>query len=253
MVRCPIIVITDSLGTETSSRKTKPISHQQGLRDVLVIVKKWILTPLLSLAMFSSMVGCGAKRGLTVDPPVDPVFINGTSRVPSYPPRIGIRRPGRASTEPWTVSNLSNRWRYIIVHHSATASGGAKRFDAAHKNKGWDELGYHFVIGNGSDTRDGQIEVGGRWRKQKHGAHCRVSPYDSNEYNEHGIGICLVGDFTHRSPSRAQMRALINLTKGLLNETHLPASAVHYHKDFDSTECPGRYFPYREFERAIRN
>ena len=220
--------------------------------DVLVIVKKWILTPLLSLAMLSSMVGCAAQRGLTVDPPLDPVLLR-DSRTPNYPPRTGTNIARWTATEPWTVANLSNRWRYIIVHHSATASGGADRFDAAHKNNGWDELGYHFVIGNGSDTRDGQIEVGPRWPKQKHGAHCRVSPYDSNEYNEHGIGICLVGDFTNRPPSRAQMRALINLTKGLLKDTHLPASAVHYHRDLDSTDCPGRHFSYDEYKRALRN
>ena len=40
--------------------------------------------------------------------------------------------------------------------------------------KGWDELGYHFVIGNGTDTRDGQVEVGSRrdlymrlWRHER--------------------------------------------------------------------------------------
>jgi hypothetical protein len=49
---------------------------------------------------------------------------------------------------------------------SATDLGGAKRFHKQHKARGWDGLGYHFVIGNGSDTADGEIEVGHRWKIQ---------------------------------------------------------------------------------------
>ena len=51
-------------------------------------------------------------------------------------------------------------------------------------------LAYHFVIGNGTDTQDGQIEMGSRWLKQLQGGHVK------NHYiNEVGIGICLVGNF----------------------------------------------------------
>src|SRR5687768_8825904 len=59
----------------------------------------------------------------------------------------------------WTPSARANDWRWIVIHHSATPAGGAKTFDKMHKAKGWDELGYHFVIGNGTDTADGQVEV----------------------------------------------------------------------------------------------
>ena len=63
-------------------------------------------------------------------------------------------------------SNKSDRWTCIVIHHSATDEGNAERFDRMHKAKGWDELGYDFVIGNGTDTRDGQVEVGPRWPVQ---------------------------------------------------------------------------------------
>ena len=192
-------------------------------------------------------MGCSPRRGTTVNPLPDPIFIESTKPTTINPSGGGTRR------EPWTVARLENRWKYIIVHHSATSSGGARAFDRAHRNNGWDELGYHFVIGNGTDTLDGQLEVGDRWRKQKHGAHTRVDINDDNRYNMHGIGICLVGDFSRQRPSRKQMAELIRLTKGLLRDTHLRPSAVSYHKDFDSTECPGRNFPYREFQRALRN
>ena len=32
-------------------------------------------------------------------------------------------------------------------------------------------LAYHFVIGNGTSTGNGQIEVGDRWRRQINGGH----------------------------------------------------------------------------------
>ncbi|NIA07953.1 MAG: hypothetical protein GWP14_10055 [Actinobacteria bacterium] len=218
-------------------------------------LEKRILPALLAvaLAMLSSAVGCSPQRGTTVDPLPQPIFRENTK--PNT--NIGTGRVSRTRTTtgrgPWTVANLSNRWKYIIIHHSATAEGGAKRFDIAHRNNGWDELGYHFVIGNGSDTRDGKIEVGPRWYEQKHGAHCRVPGDTTNKYNKHGIGICLVGNFDYKPPSRKQMQALIRLTKGLLKETRLPVSAVHFHRDFKGTDCPGRYFPYEEFKRALRN
>ena len=96
-------------------------------------------------------------------------------------------------------------WHYIVIHHSATPSGGAKAFDRMHREKGWDELGYHFVVGNGTDTGDGQIEVGSRWPKQKWGAHAKTP---DNRFNKTGIGICLVGNFDTERPTRAQMASL---------------------------------------------
>ena len=90
----------------------------------------------------------------------------------------------------WIPPVAPRQWKWIVIHHSATTTGGAAEFDKMHKAKGWDELGYDFVIGNGSDTGNGQIEVGPRWTKQKIGAHAKSS---DNRFNEYGIGICLVG------------------------------------------------------------
>ena len=60
----------------------------------------------------------------------------------------------------WVPPVAARPWRWIVVHHSDTTTGGAAAFDKMHREKGWDELGYDFVIGNGSDTGDGQVEVG---------------------------------------------------------------------------------------------
>ena len=145
-------------------------------------------------------------------------------------------------------------WRYIIVHHSATDGGSARTFDVAHRHRGWDELGYHFVITNGAGGSDGVVEVGSRWRKQKWGAHCGGTP--DNEYNNHGIGICLVGDFTRRMPSARQLSALKRLVTFLIRVYSVPPENVMGHRDGPNcaTACPGELlhrYVWGPFRREI--
>jgi N-acetyl-anhydromuramyl-L-alanine amidase AmpD len=137
----------------------------------------------------------------------------------------------------WTPSAASNQWRWIVIHHSATPAGGAKAFDKMHKAKGWDELGYHFVVGNGTDTRDGQVEVGPRWSKQKWGAHAKTS---DNRFNRFGIGICLVGNFDNERPTKAQLASLSKLVAFLMKTYNVPADRVIGHGETKATDCPGR-------------
>ena len=45
-------------------------------------------------------------------------------------------------------------WRYIVLHHSASASGNYDQIDGEHRKLlGIDGCGYHFVIGNGTGSR----------------------------------------------------------------------------------------------------
>ncbi len=151
------------------------------------------------------------------------------------PPHVN----GREGTPSgWTPLVKANAWKWIVIHHSATPTGGAAAFDKMHKAKGWDELGYHFVIGNGTDTHDGQIEVGGRWTKQKWGAHTKTP---DNQFNEHGIGICLVGNFDVSHPSDAQLKSVAKLVSYLMKTYHIPADHVLGHRDCKSTDCPGKF------------
>lgn len=145
---------------------------------------------------------------------------------------------------------IKNRWREIVLHHSATAKGGAVAFDHEHRNvRKWDELGYHFVIGNGTDTYDGKIEVGSRWTKQKTGAHCKTG---DNFYNEHGIGICLVGNFQNTSPTSAQMASVDKLVLFLSQQCGLSAANIKSHGGVThKTDCPGRRFPLSTVKRNL--
>lgn len=171
-------------------------------------------------------------------------------RPPSPPerarPALYSDQPSAAEVRAWSVAKRSDRWRYIVIHHSATPSGNASQFDAAHKKRGWDGLGYDFVIGNGTGSRDGAVEVGYRWRQQLRGAHA-----GDDEMNEHGIGICLVGDFTRTRPTPAQMRALSRLCNFLSSYCGIGRDGYRLHGDVRDTECPGTNFP-RDFLAAPR-
>ncbi len=178
--------------------------------------------------------------------------------LPSKPtptlPSHWSKRPltGRTPMRTWYPrgGKISNRWTTIVIHHSATASGSARTFDKYHREtKHWDALGYHFVIGNGTESPDGQVEVGVRWDQQKHGAHCKTP---SNYFNNHGIGICLVGDFTKSRPTPKQLRALNDLVAFLSQACSIPPSRVTTHGHINrTTKCPGRYFALDPVRRHL--
>jgi len=148
----------------------------------------------------------------------------------------------------WKVP-LHRAWRYILIHHSATDVGSAAQFDAFHKKtRGWEGLGYDFVIGNGTGSGDGQVEVGYRWTEQKVGAHAGPN----NPRNKDGIGICLVGDFTKTKPTAAQMRALARLCNFLAAYCGIPRENFLLHGDVRDTTCPGPNFP-RDFVSSSRH
>ncbi len=142
-------------------------------------------------------------------------------------------------------------WKFIVIHHSATATGSASLFDNSHRARGMvNGLAYHFVISNGSEgLPDGFIEVGARWIRQLHGGHCR-----QEDVNDNGIGICLVGDFTNDRPTDNQMQSLVVLVKGLQSQFRIPDSHVVRHGEIfgEYSECPGKSFPWEHFRKRLK-
>ena len=139
----------------------------------------------------------------------------------------------------------SKKWKYIIIHHSATESGSSEKFNIAHLKKGWKGIGYHFVIDNGTAGKDdGQIETSPRWTEQQDGAHCKAS-----SMNEKGIGVCLVGNFSVDKVSPKQMESLVYLVSMLSKYYNIPKSHIIGHGKVPgaSTECPGKKFPWSTF------
>lgn len=141
------------------------------------------------------------------------------------------------------------KWKYIVIHHSASDSGNASTIDKYHRdNRGWiNGLGYHFLIGNGNGARDGQIEVGNRWNRQIDGAHA-----GNGEYNKHGVGICLIGNFEDEYPTNSQISSLLYLINYLQERCNIPKENVIMHKTFRKTACPGRHFPYNKVMARLR-
>jgi N-acetylmuramoyl-L-alanine amidase-like protein len=208
-------------------------------------------------AILFALAGCKtADIGVlsAIPRPISNTYVRATVHRPREPaPPLGLAAPSFAAADrsDWfPPRGLRRRWDSIVIHHSASATGNAKRFDRYHReSKNWDELGYHFVIGNGQGARDGLVEVGSRWIKQKHGAHCKTA---DNRFNLHGIGICLVGDFSKTAPTGAQMASLVRLIRFLVDECDVPSESIYTHRGVTGkTVCPGKHFPFVAMRRAV--
>ncbi len=112
---------------------------------------------------------------------------------------------------------------YIVVHCSDSPNDlktTAADIHSWHKEKGFDGIGYHYVI-----HRDGTVERGRPLYWQ--GAHCRG-------HNRHSVGICLIGRDNY---PEAQLRSLRRICKQLKKKWI--NSAVVGHRDLDSSKtCP---------------
>ena len=150
-------------------------------------------------------------------------------------------------------SRLEKKWIALVIHHSVTENGNATIFDKFHREtKHWDGIGYDFVIGNGTDSGDGEVEVTFRWQNQTIGAHCGGTR--GNWANKYAVGICLVGNFNHTRPTRRQMRSLVKLVRFLQNRYGIPKSRIYGHKTTPGarvTDCPGKYFPMARLKSTL--
>jgi len=118
----------------------------------------------------------------------------------------------------------------IIIHSTATPAGRAvtvAEITGWHKARGFNGIGYHFVIGlNGEIWAGRDISVAG--------AH-------TVNHNADSIGIAYVGgtDINNKpldTRTDAQKKALFDLICELKNQ--FPNATVHGHRDFARTDCP---------------
>lgn len=122
----------------------------------------------------------------------------------------------------------------IVVHCADTPASmdiGVAEIRRWHtEERGWSDIGYHYVI-----RRDGTIELGRDLDgdgdvDEETGAHVWG-------YNKRSIGICMVGGKGGANFTMPQYDALRNLVKALLEK--YPGSALMGHRDLDeSKECP---------------
>jgi hypothetical protein len=217
-------------------------------------VRKSRSSLLLTAVLLWGLIFVGCTHSPLVPPPVS------MSPPPDFgAPRIGQRpttptdvvAPPRVGSNPWRPTVAARDWKHIVIHHTATGTGSVESINDAHlKNKDkngnpWLGIGYHFVIGNGQGMPDGAIEPTFRWRTQIQGAHAGST---NKDYNERGIGVCLVGNFEKSPPTAAQRKSVKLLVATLKAEYKIPPAGVVGHKDIraSSTECPGKLFPMAE-------
>ncbi len=182
----------------------------------------------------------------------DIVRANGLPSSPVLKMGQRLTVPRAAPLKPVIPLYPSRKWKYIIIHHSATGEDNALSLFKMHLRRGFDNgLGYDFLIANGTcGKKDGQIEVSPRWLKQMDGAHCKAA-----NMNSRGIGICLVGNFSRESVSEEQMDSLVYLVNVLRRYYSIPKKNIMGHGQVPGarTECPGKYFPYNGFFSRLRS
>ncbi len=121
---------------------------------------------------------------------------------------------------------------YIAIHCSATPPSmdiGAETIRKWHKDRGWNDIGYHVVI-----RRNGEVEYGRAFGVR--GAHIRG-------FNSKSIGVCLIGgvDLDMEAEDNftdEQFKTLDRVLTAL--QGLFPEAVVQGHRDFPNVHkaCP---------------
>ena len=128
----------------------------------------------------------------------------------------------------------NNKPEYLIVHHSGgtdaypladTSHHTAQIMESWHLSKGWDGLGYQYVI-----HKDGEVWKGRP--EHRNGAHARG-------YNTKSIGICLSGNFDATNPTDAQVESLTKLLQELSEKYNVPLKNIIPHRNVANKTCYG--------------
>jgi len=154
--------------------------------------------------------------------------------------------------------------KYIILHHSATDYEQNKddiggkligRTICDRAQEKWKKdypdykCDYHFIIGHTGETFKAQPIKQPAW-------HC--TNYQANLVS---VGVCFLGNFEHIEMPIEQFNAGIELIKSLMKQYNIPVINILRHRDVvsdishtaNSTECPGKNFPYVQILDALRN
>ncbi len=114
----------------------------------------------------------------------------------------------------------------IIVHCSDTPAGRHTTVEEIrewHLQRGWSDIGYHFIIGLKGECWEGR-EI------EKVGAHTKGM-------NKSSIGVCYIGGKDNiDTRTEEQEEALVDLLVYL--KTEYPKVKIYGHRDFSEKYCP---------------
>jgi hypothetical protein len=192
------------------------------------------------------------------------------SRVEAVPSRrvASADQPAIVSRAAWGANEeivranpiIAPTIKLAIVHHTAGTNDYTPAQSAAivrgiqlyHvKGNGWNDIGYNFLVDRYGTIYEGR---GGGTDKNVVGAHALG-------FNMSTVGVSLMGNFSHASPTTSQQDALVKLLAWRLDVAHVdPLSTVVYtsggntkwragrlvtlraisgHRDTGPSECPG--------------
>lgn len=143
------------------------------------------------------------------------------------------------------------KWTHIMVHHTVTGpEAKVADIDAMHRARGFDCIGYHFLVERGPG--DHGILKAGR-PTSRSGAHC-----DVDGWNSKAIGISVVGTFHPGEPhserlttDRPLYQDIVGAICHLCNKYGIPADHVLGHRDVKQTACPGDWFPLVQLKADV--
>ncbi len=182
---------------------------------------------------------------------------NASARAAAPVANVAIQRRGAWRPKRENRSNLDRMQRpsRVTIHHSAmyfrstapsAAAAQISRIQREHmNNRGYGDIGYHFLIDPSGRVWEGR-EL--RWQ----GAHA------SGDNNIGNIGICLLGNFVRerggQGPTSDQIQSMERLVVSLMQRYRMRPDALYCHSDFKSTACPGpRMAPIvKQFARQLR-
>lgn len=134
---------------------------------------------------------------------------------------------------------------YVILHHTERTFDFASFIKFRHTCfRGWDDIGYHYLIGNGKLSQDGRIYTG---RPE-----CYIGAH-AYGHNTDSLGISLIGNLDIQNPTDKQLESLRKLTREKLRQYNLSPSCVLGHSELEGVTktCPGSQFNLDEFRESL--
>lgn len=135
------------------------------------------------------------------------------------------------------LDNLDIPVNRIIITHTASESCNTQAdctlqvrlIQTFHESRGWDDIGYNFIIGG-----DGAVYEGRGWNKQ--GAHTKG-------WNKGSIGVAFIGTFNKIIPPERQLKAAFQLFENGVELKKLTENyKIYAHRQLIATESPGLAF-----------
>ncbi len=187
-------------------------------------------------------VSTGPKRVLSVTKRTSPLGVDFQS------PRREWKHLSaaiRAQIDCGIRATVPGAWKRAVLHGSGYARGNLPLLRRYQSDIQGTSTGapYHFVIGNGSDSANGSVEVSSLWTTPQMA--------QSADLGAGSIQICLIGDFSSAPPTQDQLEALDELCDYLRVKTGSIPITTHALLTGVKDACLGGRFPAEQLLRSF--